>query len=144
MSYPPPGGQDPYQPLPPPEPESNPYAQATPPPAYQPYDQPYSQYPVGATPVAGNNGLAIGSMVTGIVSILLACCCSPLGIIGGGTAVVLGVIGMNQIKERGQTNRGMAIAGIATGGVAVLLGIILFIAGFAMNSTDFLNNYDWD
>jgi hypothetical protein len=31
-------------------------------------------------------------------------------------------ISQNQIKERGQSNRGMAIAGLATGAAAVALG----------------------
>jgi hypothetical protein len=73
-------------------------------------------------------------MVTGIVSILAACCCSPLGIVGGAVAVVLGFVSQNQIKERGQSNRGMAIAGLATGAVGVVLSIILLIINFANGS----------
>jgi Domain of unknown function (DUF4190) len=131
MSYPPPLG--------PPE-ENNPYAQQPASPAPQYYQQPYGQY---AAPTGGNNGLAIGSMVTGIVSLPLACCCSFLGVIGGGVALVLGFIGMNQIKERGQSNRGMAIAGLATGAAAVLLGIALIIATFVFNTGSYFNNFNF-
>src|SRR5262245_32274078 len=122
MSYPPPPG---------PPPEDNPYAQQPASPAPQYYQQPYGQYATPA-PMGGNNGLAIASMVTGIASIFLACCCWPIGLLGGGAGVALGFVSQGQIKQRGQTNRGMAIAGIATGGAAVLLailGLILAIAG---------------
>ncbi|GIH11680.1 hypothetical protein Rhe02_97470 [Rhizocola hellebori] len=155
MTYPPPGGQDPYQPQPsgpegsnpysppptgpvggspysppPAGPDSgNPYAQATPPSAYpQPYGQPYGQYP--AVPAAtGTNGLSLASMITGIVSVILGCCCPFLGIPAAGTAMVLGFLGLKQTRERGQSGRGMAIAGIATGGVGLLIGIVMAILG---------------
>jgi hypothetical protein len=94
--------------------------------------------------MGGNNGLAIGSLATGIASIPLACCCQPLGVVGGGVAVVLGFIGMNQIKERGQSNRGMAIAGISTGVGAMLLGIALIIASFVFHTDNFFNNYNFN
>ena len=128
MTYPPPGGQDPYQPqqpeptnpyqTPPPD-QSNPYAQPLPP-------QPYGDY---ATPPAptGNNGLSLASMITGIVSVVLACCCWFLGLPAGIAAIVLGFIGLKQTRERGQAGRGMAIAGIATGAAGVLLAIIVLI-----------------
>src|SRR5512138_3327402 len=124
MSYPPPPGtpegHDPYAPQ-----ENNPYAQQplSPPPAYP---QPYGQYATPA-PTGGNNGLAIGSMSAGIASIVLACCCWPVGFVAGAAALVLGFISQNQIKERGQTNRGMAIAGLATGGAGVVLSIVNII-----------------
>jgi hypothetical protein len=143
MSYPPPGGQDPYQP-PPSGPEgSNPYAQPTSPsqPAYpQPYGQQYGQQVVPAA--QGNNGLSLASMITGIVSVILACCCPFLGIPGGLTAVVLGFVGLKQTRERGQAGRGMAIAGIATGAFSVVLGIIMAVLGASGVMTDWMNNLD--
>ena len=152
MTYPPPGGQDPYQPPPngpeggnpfaqPTPPESgNPFAQPTPPPAYpQPYGQQYGQY--SAVPAAtGTNGLSIASMITGIASIPLACCCTPLAIAGGGTAIGLGFVGLKQTRERGQRGRGMAIAGIATGAAGLLLGIILLILGASNAMTGWLDD----
>jgi hypothetical protein len=167
MSYPPPGGQDPYQP-PPSGPEGNnpysppptgpisgggypppvgpdsgnPYAQPTAPqPAYpQPYGQQYGQYPAVPVAATGTNGLSIASMITGIASIPIACCCSPLAIVGGATAVGLGFVGLKQTRERGQGGRGMAIAGIATGGVGLLLGIILLILGASNAMTGWLDD----
>jgi hypothetical protein len=179
MTYPPPGGQDPYQPPPsgpegnnpfsppptgpvggspysppptgpvsgspytPPStgPEStNPYAQATPAQAYpQPYGQQYGQY--SAIPAAtGNNGLSLASMITGIASIPLACCCSPLAIAGGATAVGLGFVGLKQTRERGQSGRGMAIAGMATGAAGLLLGIVMLILGASNAMTGWMDD----
>jgi Domain of unknown function (DUF4190) len=135
MSYPPPppGGHDPYQPLAPqhmPQPPSgqDPYQPLAP--QYMPPPPMPGQVPGGG----GTNGLAIGSMVSGIVSLLLFCCTllsGPAGI----AAVVLGLVSLNQINQRRQEGKGMAIAGIATGGAALLVQAAWFIFnGFAMLS----------
>ncbi|MFD0685517.1 DUF4190 domain-containing protein [Actinomadura fibrosa] len=60
------------------------------------------------------NGLAIASLVTG----LLGC----FGILGA----VLGAIALRQIGQRGGKGKGMAIAGIALSAVWVVGGIILY------------------
>ncbi len=135
MTYPPPGGQDPYQPQP--EEPTNPYAQQPP---QQPYGAPYGQY---ATPTpTGNNGLSLAAMITGIVSVVLGCCCPLLGIPAGGTAVALGFVGLKQTRERGQAGRGMAIAGIATGAAGLVIGIISFILGASGVMEDWISNLD--
>ncbi len=130
MSYPPPPGtpeeNNPYAPQP------DPYAPQTPAPPPPAYPQPYGQY-AAPTPAGGNNGLAIGAMVTGIASIILACCCWPIGLIAGAAGIAMGFISQNQIRERGQTNRGMAVAGLATGAAGVVLAIVNIILTFAMN-----------
>lgn len=89
-------------------------------------DQPYSGAPqqpnfgapqpsYGGAPQGGESkGMAIASMVCGIVSIVICCCeyvSIPLGII----AVVLGVLSI----KKGEGGRGMAIAGIVCGGVSL-------------------------
>ncbi len=75
-------------------------------------------------------GLAVTSMVCGIVSLLgCPCCIAPLGIVIGTVAVVLGAISL--AKKRG--GRGMAIAGVVTGavGIVISLGFLsLQLAGF--------------
>ena len=134
MSYPPP---------PPGTPEDNPYAQQphqTPAPQYF---QPYGMYTTPA-PMGGNNGLAIGAMVTGIASIVLACCCWPLGFVAGGTGAVLGFVSQNQIKQQGQSNRGMAIAGIATGAAGVVLSIANIILTVVFQSRYGFNNFNFN
>lgn len=82
-------------------------------------------------PGAGNKqqGLAIGSLVCGLLSIV---CC--LGLFTGIPAVVLGVIAMNKEKADPASygGRGMAMAGAITGGIGILLSlgwIILNIIG---------------
>lgn len=139
MTYPPPGGQDPYQPQQP-EP-TNPYGQpAYPQPPQQPqqYGQPYGQY--SAPQATGNNGLSLASMIVGIVSVLIGCCCGLFGIPVGLVAAVLGFVGLKQVAERGQSGRGMAIAGIATGAAGIILGIIMFALGQSSFVQDWVND----
>jgi Na+/proline symporter len=82
-----------------------------PPPYYQP---PYYQMP--AAPHKTTNGLAIASMVLGIVWIYW---------VGSILALVFGYVALGQIRQRNQNGGGMAIAGIVLGWVGV--GILLLI-----------------
>ncbi len=71
------------------------------------------------------NGLAITSMILGILSIPFCCCGgfgSPLPI----TGLVLGIIAMNKIRSAPQMYKGggMAIAGIACSAVGLILNLI--------------------
>jgi hypothetical protein len=75
-----------------------------------------------------NVALSITSMAIGIASAVLgvlgSCCCmgafaSPLAILGGVAAIILGVVGM---KRGGQT---YAYVGIGLGGFAVLFGLFM-------------------
>ncbi|MEU3602410.1 DUF4190 domain-containing protein [Streptomyces sp. NPDC006798] len=66
------------------------------------------------------NGFSVASLISGI-----ACCMPPLGL-------VLGVIGLRQIKRKGQRGKGMAITGIVLSTVSTLL-VTLFLATGAAN-----------
>ncbi|MBV9456071.1 MAG: DUF4190 domain-containing protein [Bradyrhizobium sp.] len=44
------------------------------------------------------------------------------------SALILGIIALNQIKARGESGRGMAIAGIVLGAIGILGFIIIIIA----------------
>lgn len=57
------------------------------------------------------------SMILGIVSIVLACCCG-IGIIFGGLAIILGLL-----SRGNQSMGGMAIAGVIMGGIGIFAGI---------------------
>ncbi|ANJ28404.1 DUF4190 domain-containing protein [Agromyces aureus] len=46
-------------------------------------------------------------------------------------AIVLGFIGLNQVKKTGERGRGLAIAAIIIGFVSIVLGIILTIVFFS-------------
>lgn len=109
------------------------------------------------------NGLAIASMIVGILALLIelpsivvslggvaagVCCCCPVslitwmphavGALGGGVGLTLGLFGL-----KGQSGKGMAIAGVATSGVAILialLGVVLSILGLAVGIPPPANN----
>ena len=119
------------QPAPP-----SPYAQpqVTQQPAHNPYAQnPNVQSPYGA-PVAGDaKGLSIGSMVTGIVSLVLLF--FYVGWLSGIAAVILGHIALK--KE--PAGKGMAITGLITGYAAIGLSLIFLVfavilLGFVMSA----------
>lgn len=73
----------------------------------------------GFTP-PDNNSLGVTSLVTGILGLLLAFCCSPLGALLGIVALVCGIVG----NGRQQRN---AVAGIVLGAISIFLGILLSI-----------------
>jgi hypothetical protein len=105
-SYPPPG----YAP------------QGYPPPGYPPPGYPPPGYPAGAwgPPASGTNGLAIASMVLGIVWIYW---------IGSILALIFGYVARSQLKRNPQNGGGMAIAGIVLGwvGIAGLIAVIVLV-----------------
>lgn len=79
------------------------------------------------------SGLAIGSLVCGILSLVTTvpgCCCLPFFILSGAlglVAVVLGIFGIQQCNQQGHGGKGMAIAGVACGGVALVLTLLLVV-----------------
>ncbi|MFA7265918.1 MAG: DUF4190 domain-containing protein [Candidatus Nanopelagicales bacterium] len=119
---PPPGGNG-QPPVPPPPPPPGGGIPAPPPPP-----------PIGGVPAGGqqaNNGLAIASLVVGLVSFL---CCS-FGFIPGVIAIVLGVIARGQIKTTGQRGDGMALAGIILGAIGVVWAVFWLIFAFTGNGS---------
>lgn len=121
---------DPNQPAPPvpPGPPGYPPPPGYPaPPGYPP--QVYGQPPYGAPqygqPSYGpvkTNGMAVASLVLGILWIYW---------IGSILALIFGYLARNQIKARGETGDGMAVAGIVLGWIGVgvlLLGLVFGLA----------------
>lgn len=100
-------GQQPYSP--PPPYGQQPYGQQP----YPPYGQQYpgQGYP---QPSGGTNGLAIASLI-------LAFFCALAGLI-------CGIIALNQIRDRNQEGRGLAIAGIVISCISIVAGIAWFAA----------------
>lgn len=91
---------------------------------------------------AQNNGLAITSMVLGIVSIPLTFCYGS-GILFGIAAFVTGLIARRQIKDSAgtQSGDGMALAGMIMGGIigglagiAIVTIVILALLGPAVGN----------
>ncbi len=64
-----------------------------------------------------NNNMALASMIVGIISIVMSCCCF-LGMILGSTAVILA--GLSRTEEH---MTGYAKAGLAAGIAGMVLGI---------------------
>ena len=93
---------------------NNPYEPPNQPPYYGYPGGPYGGYP-GA---GGTNGLAIASLVLGIVTL-----CG----VGSVLAVIFGHIALNQIRERNESGRGLAIAGLVLGYVGVGLIVIYLV-----------------
>lgn len=134
-----------------PQPAHNPYAPpvnpqhhnhgqnnnwGTPQPAYQ---QPYGQGPLSVSYGAPNgynpnprktNVLAIASLISGIGAIFVP-------ILASIAAVILGHMSLNQIKQRNEEGKGMAIAGLILGYVGIAIGLLyvlffglIVLAGF--------------
>lgn len=77
----------------------------------------------GYPPVPQTNQKALWSMIVGIVS--LAAC----GVILGIVAIVLGVLGRNEIRASGSTQGGggMATAGVVLGSIGIVLNIVIAV-----------------
>ncbi|MYW03678.1 DUF4190 domain-containing protein [Streptomyces sp. SID3343] len=122
------GEQAPYGQQPPYQEPQHPYMDAQAQyPDPQAYGQPQQPYPYGYyqqgyggyMPQPGTNGLAIASMIVGIIWIYW---------LGSLLAVIFGHIALSQTARTGQQGRGMAIAGVVLGwvGLAILGAIIVW------------------
>jgi hypothetical protein len=90
--------------------------------------------PIPAYSVAPpTNGLAIASMVLGLVSLPMMLGCW-VGIFTAIPAVICGHLSLTQIKQNGsQTGRGFAITGLVTGYLTILITIVFVtIFGFVI------------
>ena len=105
-----------------------------PPPSGSP--PPPTSPPGYGAPGAGRNGLAVASLVLGIVSIPLCFLFLPALL-----AVVFGGIGLGQIASNpGQAGRGQAIAGLVLGGVSLALVLLVILVA---DSATFEFNTSW-
>ena len=97
---------------------------------YADLDQVVTDLPVArapkVTPVAKTNGFAIASLACGLGQLMFG----PLATI---PAIVLGHIARGQIKRTGEQGAGLALAGLILGWAAVVLGILLVVAGLAVS-----------
>lgn len=87
--------------------------------------QPVYQQPVQPQP---SKGLAIASMVLGIVALVLSCCVPYLPVLLSLLAVILG--GVSLSKKMG--GKGMAIAGLVCGIIGLVPSVIVIIGGAAL------------
>jgi hypothetical protein len=82
----------------------------------------YSPY----APTQSTNGLAIASMVLGILWIYW---------IGSILAIIFGFIAMSQIKERNQGGRGMATAGLVLGFIGIGTLVLVIVIAVTVDSS---------
>lgn len=92
---------------------------------YETSESVYQEQPtvvVNQAPKDGS-GMAITSLVLGIISFILLCCGGCFSVVGGVVGLVFGIISLAQ-KQNG---KGMAIAGVVLSGLSIVCGIIIFI-----------------
>lgn len=130
------------QPYQAPDYQSQSYQQPQQPYQSQPYQAPqYSAQPYQASPYdmqdqpKRSSGLAIASMVCGILSVVI-CCGMWVSWILSVVAIILGAVSLS--KRQG--GRGMAIAGIITAVFGLLLSIGFFIFAYAVGQAG--NSFD--
>ena len=91
----------------------------TPSPAWQPPPPP-STYPRQQ-----QNGLAIASLVLGVIGLFVGFCFGPLP---GIAALILGIVALNQInKSQQSSSKPFAVAGIVIGSISLLIYGAIFI-----------------
>ncbi len=97
------------------------------PPAYTPQQYSPQGYPP-QYPSIPASGLAIASMVLGIVALVLFCVW-PISIPCGVIAIILGALGASECKGPNprRSGMGMAIAGITCSAIGVGLWILVFL-----------------
>lgn len=108
----------------------------------QPWGPPASS-PYGVVPAsAPTDGLAIASLITGVVSMVAAFLCCLGGFIGIG-AVVMGVMSRKRIGQSNgaSSGNGLAVGGIVTGAIGLVIALLtlaffgfLFTVGSASSS----------
>ena len=87
-----------------------------------PWPQPYSGFP--PSPPRRRNGLAIASLVLGIVALLLSWV-PGLGVVLGIFAVVTGVQARGRVKRGEADNKGAPVAGLVLAIVAIIISGVL-------------------
>ena len=87
----------------------------------------------------GSNGMAIASMVCGILSLVL-CCGMWISWILSAVAIILGAVSL--AKKKGGS--GMAIAGIVTGVFGLLFSILFTVILFAAEGSLAYGEYYYD
>lgn len=78
------------------------------------------------------NGMPIASLTTGALSLIaiLLLKSLPIAIVLAVVAVVLGIIGLRQVKKGISDRRGFALAGLILGAVGIILSVVLLILSY--------------
>lgn len=103
----------------------------------QPYGYPAA--PPGYGAPRPRNGLAITSLVLGILGLATSWLTFP-GIVLGILAVIFGGVGIARSRSDRVSNMGMAIAGLVAGLIAIVIGTLLLVYALQIAS-DCLDQY---
>jgi hypothetical protein len=88
------------------------------------YPQPYGYaYPGQPLAAASTSGLAIASLVVSCAGVL-GLCAYGLGGYLGIVGAILGHVGRRQIRERGESGEGLALAGVIIGWLTTAIAVI--------------------
>jgi hypothetical protein len=100
-------------------------------PQYQPPQYQQQQYGVPQySPRTGGSGLAIASMVLGIVGVVFAFFCYPVGIVCALVGLPLGIVARSNIAKgtAPASSNGQAVTGIVLSVIAVPISLIMMFA----------------
>lgn len=99
-----------------------------------------NETPAPATSTTPTNQLSLWSMITGISALTIGWFIPlPFGI----AAVVLGHIGLSQVKKSGDQGRTYAIVGLVTGYVSIAIGIVVAILAVVFFGALFLGGFGY-
>jgi hypothetical protein len=106
-----------------------------------PFGPPGPQMPPmgpGFAPQGAQNGLAIASLVTGILALPTTCCCSILSLPLGIAACVMGGLALSKIKAAPQMygGKGLALGGAICGAISILMAIAFLALGMGQALVD--------
>jgi hypothetical protein len=105
---------------------------------------PASSYGNAATG-SGSNGLAVASLVIGIISLFGIFCFGIGGLVLGLVAVGLGIGGLRRANRApGAPQKGVAIGGIVTGALGALVGLAFLVFIVVLGNSEELNSIDSD
>ncbi|WP_420367756.1 hypothetical protein [Curtobacterium sp. L1-20] len=76
----------------------------------------------GAAPASSSNGMAIASLVLGIIGTVVGLFIPIIGVIGGVVGLILGIL-----ARRRSLSRGIVLGGIILSAIAIVVGIVGFI-----------------
>lgn len=129
-------------PLPAGAPYEQPYAQPAGAPYEQPYQQPYQQpYAQPYSAPRGTSGMAIASLICGIIGLLFSIIpyTFGIGIVLDTLAFIFGLVGMIQRSKGG---KGMAITGFILACIGFVIFFVWLFIGLAAVSTYRYGLYD--
>lgn len=108
---------------------------------------PQQNYGYNPPPKKQTNGMAVASLVLGIVGVVLSCCCCiGVSLICSILAIIFAIVSRSSSPDGRMNN--MAVAGLIIGAVGAALGIVvilLYVLGslpeFQYNMDDFMNEF---